>query len=75
MQIRFNIIMLSYCKGHAMAQVVSHWPLNVEAGFTPGSVNVGFVVDKMTLEQVFLQVLQFSLVSIVTLHIYISFGR
>jgi hypothetical protein len=54
-----------------MAQVVSHWPLNVEAGFTPGSVNVGFVVDKVTLEQVFLQVLQFSPVSIMALHIYI----
>jgi hypothetical protein len=34
-------------------------------GFAPGSVHVGFVVDKMALEQVFLQVLRFSPVNII----------
>jgi hypothetical protein len=35
------------------------------AGFAPGSVHVGFVVDKVALGQVFLQVLRFSSVSII----------
>jgi hypothetical protein len=34
--------------------------LNAEAGFAPGSVHVGFVVDKVALGQVFLRVLRFS---------------
>jgi hypothetical protein len=36
-----------------MAQVVSRRPPTEEAGFDPGSVHVGFVVDKVTLGQVF----------------------
>jgi hypothetical protein len=48
--------------GRAMAQVVSHWPLTVE--FAPGSIHVGFVVDKLALGQVFLRVLRFSPVNI-----------
>jgi hypothetical protein len=34
-------------------------------GFAPGSIHVGFVVDKVTLEQVFLRVLRFSSVNII----------
>jgi hypothetical protein len=37
---------------HAVAQVVYHWP--VTTGFSPGAVRMGFVVDKVTLGQVFL---------------------
>jgi hypothetical protein len=41
-----------------MAQAVSRWPLN---GFAIGSVQVGIVVDKVALGQVFVRVLRFSL--------------
>jgi hypothetical protein len=34
-------------------------------GFAPGSIHVGFVVDKMALGQVFLRVLRFSPVNII----------
>jgi hypothetical protein len=34
-------------------------------GFDPGSVHVGFVVDKMALGQAFLRVLQFSAVNFI----------
>jgi hypothetical protein len=34
-------------------------------GFTPGSIHVGFVVDKVALGQVFLRVLRFSPVNII----------
>jgi hypothetical protein len=37
-----------------MAQAVSRRPLTAEARFDPGSVHVGFVVDKVALGQVFL---------------------
>jgi hypothetical protein len=47
-----------------MAQVVSRWPLTAEAGVAPGSISVVFVVDKVTLGQVFLRVLRFSPVNI-----------
>jgi hypothetical protein len=42
----------------------------------PGSIHVGFVVDKVVLVQVFLRVLQFSPVSIIppSFSILISFG-
>jgi hypothetical protein len=50
--------------GHDMAQVVSRWLLTRRPRFTPGSVHVGFVADKVALGQVFLRVLQFSPVSI-----------
>jgi hypothetical protein len=48
-----------------MAQVVSCWPVTTEAQVNPRSVHVGFVVDRVTLGQVFHQVLWFSLVSII----------
>jgi hypothetical protein len=37
----------------AVAQVVSHWPLTEEAGFSPVSDRVGFVVGKVVYGQVF----------------------
>jgi hypothetical protein len=43
-----------------MAQMVSCWPLSAETGLIPGSIHVGFVVDKVALGQVSLQVLWFS---------------
>jgi hypothetical protein len=46
--------------GHAMAQVVSRWALMRRPGFAPGSIHVEFVVDKVALGQVSLQVLRFS---------------
>ena len=39
--------------GRAMAQAVSRRPLKAEARFDPGSIHVGFVVDKVALGQVF----------------------
>jgi hypothetical protein len=52
------------CSGHAMAQAVSCLsPRSPE--FAPGSVHVGFVVDKVALGQVFLLVLRLSTVSII----------
>jgi hypothetical protein len=38
-----------------MAQVVSRLPAPRRPGFTPGSIRVGFVVDKVALGQVFLR--------------------
>jgi hypothetical protein len=52
------------CSGHAMAQAVSCLSPR-SPGFAPGSVHVGFVVDKVTLGQVFLLVLRFFTVSII----------
>jgi hypothetical protein len=52
-----------------MAQVVSHWPVSLQRPeFGPGSVHVGFVVDRVELGWVF----QFSFVthSTVALHIF-----
>jgi hypothetical protein len=54
--------------GRAMAQAVS-WPSLI--CFVPGSYLVGFVVDKMGLEQGFFRVLLFSPVSIMSLWFYI----
>jgi hypothetical protein len=44
-------------------------------GFDPRLINVGFVVDNMALEQIFLQILQSSLVNVIppTAHTQISF--
>jgi hypothetical protein len=39
--------------GRAIAQPVSRWLPTVAAGFEPGSGRVGFVVEKVALEQVF----------------------
>jgi hypothetical protein len=48
-----------------MAQTVSHRPLT-----EPGTVHVGFMVHEVALEQVFLQVLRVSPVSIIPAIIY-----
>jgi hypothetical protein len=48
-----------------MAQAVSRRPLTAEARFDPGSVHVGFMVDKVALGQVFLWVLRFSSVNFI----------
>jgi hypothetical protein len=48
----------------AMAQAVSHRLLTAEDRVRNRSVHIGFVVDNMTLGQVFLRVLRFYLVSI-----------
>jgi hypothetical protein len=45
-----------------MAQI-SRRPPTVEVGFDPGSVHVGFLVDKVALGQAFPRVLQFSSVN------------
>jgi hypothetical protein len=54
-----------------MAQAVSRWPNTAKARLYLRLLGVGFVVDKVTVEQVFLRVQRFSLVSIIppTLHI------
>jgi hypothetical protein len=44
---------LSPSKGRAIAQVVSDWLPTATARFKPGSGQVGFVVDKLALGQVF----------------------
>ena len=46
----FNVI----C-GHAMAEVVSCHPITAGNGFNPKLAHVGFVVDNVTLGQVFLE--------------------
>jgi hypothetical protein len=51
--------------GRAMAQAVSRRPLTAEVRVrTRESIHVGFVVDKVALEQVSLWVLRFSSVNI-----------
>jgi hypothetical protein len=49
--------------GRAIAQVVSRRPLTAEARVRAQLIHVGFLVDKVGLEQVFLQVLWISLVN------------
>jgi hypothetical protein len=49
-----------------MAQAVLCRLLTAESRFAPGSVYLGFVVDKMALGQVFLRVFLFSPVNIIT---------
>jgi hypothetical protein len=41
-------------EGRAMAQAVTQWPLTVEAQVQSQAVHVGFVLDKVPLEQIFL---------------------
>jgi hypothetical protein len=53
------VILLRHTEGPAMAQAVSRRPLTAEARVCPGSIDVGFVVDKLALGQIFLQVLRF----------------
>jgi hypothetical protein len=52
--------------GRAIAQTLAGFSLQ-RPGFTARSVHVGFVIDKMELGQVFLKVLLFFPVSIITL--------
>jgi hypothetical protein len=56
-----NCSVSSYAHGRAVGQAVSRRPVTAEVWFVPGSVRVGFVVDKVALGQVFLRVLRFSL--------------
>jgi hypothetical protein len=51
---------VSFMKGHAMAQAVSHQPLTMAACVRAQVNPVGSVVDKVALGQVFLQLLRFS---------------
>jgi hypothetical protein len=44
-----------------MAQAVSCWPLTAEVRIRARVMHVGFIVDKVALGQVFLQVLRFPL--------------
>jgi hypothetical protein len=59
--------------GRIMAQAVSRQPLS---DFSPGSVHVRFIVDKVALGQVFLRVLRISPVNIIplALNAYVSPG-
>lgn len=41
---------------HALAEVVSHWLPAVEAGFHPGPVQLGFMLDNLAMGHVFLQI-------------------
>jgi len=36
-----------YYEGHALAQAVNHWPLNVESQVDPMPVHVGFVMNEV----------------------------
>jgi hypothetical protein len=44
-------------------------------GFDPGSVHVGFMVDKVALGQVFLRILRFSFVNFIPLVLYYTEKR
>jgi len=48
-----------------MAQAVSRWPNTAKAQLYLRLLGVGFMVDKVAVEQVFLRVHRFSLVSII----------
>ena len=48
-----------------MAQAVRRWPPPRRPGFDPGSVHVGFMVDKVALGQVLPRVLRFSPVNFI----------
>jgi hypothetical protein len=63
--------------GRAMAQAVSRRPLTASPGFTPGTIHVGFVVDKVALGQFFLRLLRVfpcQYHSTVVLHTHTSSG-
>jgi hypothetical protein len=59
-----NKILLVVLVG-AMAQAVSSGLSTRKPGLAPGSAQVGFMVDRMALEQVYLRVLRISPVNIV----------
>jgi hypothetical protein len=52
--------------GRTIAQAVSRSTLPRRPGFAPGSVHVGFAVDKAALRQVLLRHLRFSPVSVIS---------
>jgi hypothetical protein len=58
-----------------MAQAVICQPLTVEAEFVPGSVNVGFVMDKVVLGQVYSKLFGFPFQYHITvfLHTHITY--
>jgi hypothetical protein len=60
-----NSFTFSSSLGRAVAQAVSRRPLTAAAWFRAQVNPVGFVVDKVALGQVFLQVLRFSPVNII----------
>jgi hypothetical protein len=53
--------LLNTHEGWAVAQAVSHWPLTTEARVRARSVHMGFMVDKVTLGQVFYEFFGFRL--------------
>jgi len=57
----------------SIISAVSHCLLNTEAWFNPRPVHVGFVVDRVALRQVFLQVLRFPTIIVIppVLHIHL----
>jgi hypothetical protein len=55
---------------HAIAEVVSHRLPAVEAGFYPGPVQLGFMLDSLAMGQVLLQILCFSPVTIIPFMLY-----
>jgi hypothetical protein len=58
-QLRYIIVFNVIC-GHVMAEV-SCCPITAGNGFNPKPAHVGFVVDKVTLGQVFLEYFSFPL--------------
>lgn len=60
-------------RGRSVAHVVSGWPPTAEVRFLSTSVNMGIMVDKVALRQVFLRMLQYNLVRIILIvsHIHI----
>jgi hypothetical protein len=59
--VRATILTSLFSMGILLAQVINRRPLTAEARVRARVVNVGFVVDKVALGQVFLQVLRFPL--------------
>jgi hypothetical protein len=72
-----NIYHHSYCRAESYAWAVTCWLLTVGLRFNPGWLHVRFVVNKVALEQGFLQFLWFSLLTIIPslLHTHLSQPR
>jgi hypothetical protein len=77
---RKNVVMVTLTAGNNVSPAVP-WLQRLVAGlsprrpgFAPGSIHVGFVVDKVALGQVFLRILRFSPSNIIPplLHIHLS---
>jgi hypothetical protein len=56
---------LSLLQDRAMDQAISRRPLSAETRGAPRSVCIEFMAEKVTLGQVFLQILRFSLINII----------